>query len=214
MQILEKLNSFYSGAFGQLITYTVGVLALVGVLVPAGIAAFQNRQLKRDQAALSAQISAELLTAKTELSAQFAKEIAAREEELRKLVQDAKQELGKEIKKIDELAIGRSLHLQALTAGRESPGTAVHDSLEAIRAYVRGGDERNLRAVLRIFEEAIEKVDQSDFKPFDLDECATSALEALKELNQAGRYADDMRMIRLKLDEAKQKNAGTAPKAA
>jgi hypothetical protein len=36
--ILERVNALYSTAFSQLIAYTVGVIAFIGVLVPIGIA--------------------------------------------------------------------------------------------------------------------------------------------------------------------------------
>lgn len=205
LQILEKLNSFYAGAFGQLVTYTVGILALVGVLIPTAIASFQNRQLKRDQNALSAQISAELLAAKTHLNAKLAEEIAMSEAKLKEFVGTTRAEIAEEITKIDELAKGRALHLQALTTRENSPSSSVFDCLSAVPSYVKGGDERNLRAVLIIFEDECARVYEDDFKILDIEDAKTLAVESLKPLNTTGRYTQDIRMINVLTAEAKQR---------
>ena len=52
LEILEKVNAFYIGAFDQLIILTVSVLAFCGVLVPILISTYQNKQLKLQQEAL------------------------------------------------------------------------------------------------------------------------------------------------------------------
>lgn len=103
LQILEQVNSFYSDAFTQLIAFTVGLLALVGVLMPMGIAAYQNRQLKHDQKTLNEKIENELLAARLALSEQLAKNLATRDEALKALIETTKLEIAEEVRKIDEL---------------------------------------------------------------------------------------------------------------
>jgi len=63
LQILEKLNSLYSGAITQLISYTIGVLAFVGIVIPALMGILQSRQLKRDHAALTTYIENQISAA-------------------------------------------------------------------------------------------------------------------------------------------------------
>lgn len=203
IQILEQVNSFYSGAFTQLVTFTVGLLAVVGVLMPVGIAAYQNRQLKHDQKTLNDKIDSELSAARHALSEQLAKDLATRDEALKSLIETTKLEIAKEVKKIDELGTARSFHLQALANRESSPAFAASDSLEAVSSYANGGDEMNLKSVLTIFTDCIEKVTEDDFKNHEFEESAQSVIKALSGLNANGRYAADIRDIRRGIKDAK-----------
>jgi hypothetical protein len=203
MQILEQVNSFYSGAFTQLITFTVSLLAVVGVLMPLGIAAYQNRQLKHDQKTLNDRIDNELSAARLALSEQLAKDLVTRDEVLKSLIEKTKSEIAQEVKKIDELATARSLHLQALANRESTPAFATYDSLMAVSSYARNGDEMNLNSALTIFTDCIKKVTEDDFKNFDIEEESQSVTKALDDLNANGRYTADIREIRRGIQDAK-----------
>lgn len=203
LAILEKVNAFYSGAFSQLVTFTIGLLALVGVLIPIAIAAYQNRQLKHDQRSLSDKISHDLASAKRELSEQLEKDVTTRDDELRLLIASVKSEVAKEIQKTHELAIAGTLHLQALSNYEKEPQLAAVDCLDAISSYAAGGDERNLQAVITIFTKCIEKVTSETFKLYDFDEHARTATDALTALAANGRYTENIRSIRTGVEEAR-----------
>ena len=111
LQILEKLNTFYSGAFTQLITYTVGILAFIGIVIPFAIATFQNKQLKKDQTSLSNQIANELIAAKEEMKREIEEQMSKRGEGLRKLVLETKNVIDSEIRNFDRLAFARCSEL-------------------------------------------------------------------------------------------------------
>lgn len=202
-QILERLNGFYSGAFNQLITFTVGLLALVGVLIPVAIAAYQNRQLRHDQKLLTEKIENDLAAAKLELTEKLAKGLAAQDETLKGLIESTKQEIANEIKKTNKLAIARALHLQANSHQNTAPASSALDSLAAATAYASGKDERNLRSVLAIWEECIKNVKADDFKHYDLEDEAKRAIEAIESIGANGRYAVDIRSIQRGVEEAK-----------
>jgi hypothetical protein len=206
LQILEKLNTFYSGAFTQLITYTVGILAFIGIVIPFAIASFQNRQLKNDQHSLSSQISAELAAAKDELNREIEEQMSKREEKLHQLVVETKSEIGLEIRKIDELALARSLHLQANSMADIDSAKSAADALAAAKGYAKYKDELNLIAVLHVFKSSIVQVNNENFDQYELDKKSNEAVESIEKLNQNGRYEADIKSIRREIAEAKKRD--------
>lgn len=213
LQILEKLNSFYSGAFAQLITYTVGVLAFIGILIPFGIATFQNRQMKRDQTTLSAHIALELAAAREQLSKEITEQISNREMKLQEQIKAMRQEIAREVKKIDSLASARTLHLQAAANLKSHPGKSTFDCLSAIPEYGDSGDERNLIAVLRLLESSVQKTTAEDFKNLSLEAARDGAIKVLEKLNQGGRYTQEIETLNRALAKAKERNPEAAEKA-
>jgi hypothetical protein len=207
LQILEKLNTFYSGAFTQLITYTVGVLAFIGIVIPFAIATFQNRQMKKDQNSLSVQIGLELTVAKEDLKREIEELMSKREENLHQLVIEAKKEIDIEIKKIDGLAEARALHLQALSMVKTSPAASAFDALTAAAGYAKNKDERNLMAALRVFEDAIQTVQKEDFDQLDIDKACNETVESIDKLNANGRYAEDIKSLMRQIAEAKKRES-------
>lgn len=203
LQILEKLNSLYSGAFSQLIAYTVGVFSLVGLFVPLSIASFQNRQLRRDHTALSAHIEAEMDAARTLLSEEIGKQLKEAEQRMHELLSETRKDIDAEIKKMDGLAMARSLHLQARSSANEWPGSALYDCFSAIPLYVAAKDERNLRATLGSIELVISRVRSEDFQMHELDKAFGNAIDALKTLNETGRYEEDIDKLRMGMTKAK-----------
>lgn len=206
LQILERVNTFYSNAFSQLITFTVGLLAVVGVLIPIAIAAYQNRQLKHDQKSLLDKIENDLKTAKLSLSEQLAKDLVLRDEAMKTAIEDARSEMSKELKKIDSLASARSMHLQALSTQSANPGSSASDALNAAELYAQAGDERNLRAALVVWNSCIGKVSADHVRDYEIELYATGALKALETLNGGGRYHEDIRAIKHGLEEAKKRS--------
>lgn len=205
LQILEKLNSLYSGAFSQLVTYTVGVLAFVGILIPLGIASFQNRQMKRDQAALSREIASSLAEARVQLFKEIEDQMTIREAKVQQLVADVKAEINLQVSKIDRAAMARSLHLQASASLATSPGSSTHDCLCAISEYVACSDERNLISVLRLLDSSLPKTDAAAFKLFDSEDASKNALKAIETLNTNGRYSQELKALRTGLADAKER---------
>ena len=65
IEIVDKVNSFYSGAFTQLITLTVAVLAFAGIILPILIQIIQSRTFRSEQESLKAHIDEQLKAVKS-----------------------------------------------------------------------------------------------------------------------------------------------------
>lgn len=47
LDLLSKLDAFYSSSFSTLVTATLGIVAIIGVLLPIGITWYQNRTFRK-----------------------------------------------------------------------------------------------------------------------------------------------------------------------
>lgn len=203
LQILEKLNSLYSGAISQVITYTVGVLAFVGILIPVLIGLLQSRQLKNDHKSLSAAITAEMQAVKVNFQAEMTRLHDENELKLKKLIEDTTKEIKVEILKSENASEGRAMHLQANSNRVHYPASACSDALSAIALYAKSGSETNIAAIFGVFNETVASINESDVQEFDLEDQSKSAITALEKLNGNGRYLRDISSIRLGVSQAK-----------
>ncbi len=109
--IIDNLNSLYSSAFGYLIDYTVGLLALFGVIVPVIFYWLQNKQLKLDEEMLAKKISLEIDEAKKTIIEDIQSKLAIELEEFKKKVSDIKFELKEDVNKVTHLSYATIHHL-------------------------------------------------------------------------------------------------------
>jgi hypothetical protein len=193
--ILEKLNSLYAGAISQLITYTVGVLAFVGLLIPVFIAALQRRQLKQDHESMLARLSTEVAAAKAELVKSLSEESIQTEERLREALESTKAELKAEMNRANAGHKAHAFHIQAqnLQAGATS---RIEDCLLATSNYVIAGDEFNLRTILNVCNGLWKTAKLEDLEHIpNFDEAFNEGLAALRTLNKTGRYSADIQAL-------------------
>ena len=52
LSVVESVNSFYSNAFSQLMTLTIAILAIIGVLMPLILQHIQSRSFRIEQKSL------------------------------------------------------------------------------------------------------------------------------------------------------------------
>jgi hypothetical protein len=87
IEIVDKVNSFYSGAFTQLITLTVAVLAFSGIILPVLIQLIQSRTFRSEQKNLESQISKQLSAVKTELLDEVEKKFESERATSKKIIE-------------------------------------------------------------------------------------------------------------------------------
>ncbi|MBI5278164.1 MAG: hypothetical protein HY854_17070 [Burkholderiales bacterium] len=206
LQILEKVNAFYSASFTQLITYTGALLALVGVLLPLFIALQQARQAKRDQEQLTREIREQLAEASLALKASIGVEVEKTDKRVAELVATAKAEMATELKRVEAFGSGSIFHVQA--RGYRDAGVIGHafsNTCTSAKWYVRAKDENNLIAVMRVMKDALAVADATDLEVAERELAGEYErfLEAVKQLNGTGRYTGELREIRQLYDAAK-----------
>ncbi len=201
LEILEKIDTFYSNSFGTLVTLTFSILAFAGILIPILIAYIQNRQVKHETLLLIKKIEDESLQQAKEnenkINALLEKERKKIESQLLKLEDDLN-------KKLSNSEAGL-FHIQAQHhRDKEFYALATVDYCTAAEGYIDGNDELNLGRVLYALKsECIEKLTATDFKTSDkLLDSINELVEKLSSQNTNGRHYDTISEIKRKLSQA------------
>src|SRR2546429_5366367 len=84
LTILEKINTFYSAAWTQLVVYTTILLAIVGGLIPLLINYYQNRKFKIEQETLKREQQNSLAHLKQEMLSSLKADLDAAAVEIEK----------------------------------------------------------------------------------------------------------------------------------
>jgi hypothetical protein len=201
--IINNVNSIYS----NVIAYTFGLVAFVGILLPIAISLLQNRQLKNDHKALSDKISKEMQEAKNALITDLKNELAIEISKFDKKVSDIKIELNEEIHEISSGLHAKAHHSQARDAiEKNNFQTACIDCLAAVVGYCDAKDEPNLQVVLDVLliPKVIPKLKQPDFDNNENVEIYfNKALAALEKINTNGRYSKNIQSLKVGLKTAK-----------
>lgn len=200
--ILEKVHSFYNTAWSQLVTYTLGLLAFVGGLIPLLIHYHQNKQFKREQETLKREIGNEVLKARDELLAGLKGQFESEEKKFVEKLKGLQENFEKKIC----TAEGRAFHIQGgNNIDEKRYKSALQDFVAAARGYLKGEDELNLqRALLVITDTCLPKVAAKEIEDNpDLVNEIEKLLGALKAADVNGRYTDTIRKIKKGLQKAR-----------
>ncbi|MFA0662455.1 hypothetical protein AB4619_25535 [Vibrio splendidus] len=197
LELLEKVNSFYSDSFNQLITLTICLIAFIGVFVPLLFGYYQNRKSKLDIEALELKIVQTVADAQVELLEHIKHEIDA---SLKTLSDD------NDIK-IKSL-YASIYHVQANTlinSGRYKDGG--NSLITAIQSAIEAKDELNLgRQLNSLTNSVLPNLTLEEQPNIEAMENIVDKIEAhITDLNENGRYADAIRDLRIATKTAKQR---------
>ncbi len=203
--ILEKLNSFYSGAMSQLVAYTIGIIAFVGILFPAIIAYLQSRQIKREQDVAYKQLSSDLEKAKKELSDSLNTRFQAEDTKLKEGISEIRKEIAKERDRLESYVTARTNFLQGDSLeNREVYGVAASEFAQAARNFLTVVDEVNIQRSIKRLHRCLEHAGSDDFgDESDLEEELDKLIAALTARNENDRYFDEIRAIKASTKAAK-----------
>ncbi|WP_462172221.1 hypothetical protein [Pseudoalteromonas xiamenensis] len=185
LEILEKVNSFYSASFSQLLTITLGLVAFIGVFVPVLTTYYQNRNIKIEKENLEEFINNKLESIKLEVTKEIRDE----------LLNDLSEFEDKQKSQIEKVIAG-VFYVQANAQLNKGFYKNAADSLfSAIVSSIKGKDELNLlRAFKLLIDRAIPNITQKEEPDFvALEERIESIEKELAPLNANGRYSDTIR---------------------
>ena len=199
LQILEKINNFYSSAYSQLIIFTTGLLAFVGGLIPFAISFYQNKQFKREQSLLKEEMKMELDILYEDLQKRVSELVEKTNENLAKKVAEQEKELLKKIAKTE----GGTFHIQGTSLAKDKDYTNASMSYcTAIIEYIKGEDELNLQRVISsILDQCFPFMNKTHFTA-DLIETMESAINDLVSFNVNDRYTDKLSLFKKAKEDA------------
>lgn len=214
LQILEKVNAFYSGAFAQLVTITIAIVAVSGVMLPILIQIIQSRTFRNEQKALEAKIDNEVSEKGTQLQTvveeKFAAAKAEFDEALMKATADLKQKLSEQI----VVARAGTFHIQAASEfEKQQLAFAARDFAIAGKMYFQGNDEMNGHRTLRaLIDECLPTLSANDLETVPQVERETTKLvKLLRERNKRGAFEDSINNIEAHILRIKKTPAPAGP---
>ncbi|MDN6869089.1 hypothetical protein QO202_13795 [Aeromonas caviae] len=187
--ILEKVNQFYSSSFNTLVSFTIGLLAFVGVIIPALITFYQNKQFKQEQNHILGKLDESKLEFVSYIDLQIVEKFKSEQEKRNKEIEDLRAELIKESLQ----AKGGCFFIQAnVRLGNNETMNAMESYIDAIDCFIRAEDEMNLqRALNTLTSECFPKASKEMFiRWHDLEGKVRKIVERLDDINKNGRYAD------------------------
>ena len=209
--VFASLAALYSNAFDHLLTTTLGIVALVGLIIPLIFTFLQSRSFERESAQIRQGLKEEAASIREELKEGLRKELL---EELQTSMSTAEKRLGDALtttevslsKKISNSDAG-VFHVQALMSESASLYVnAAGDFTTAATLYLLGDDERNLRRVLEQIGTALAQVNQETITD-DLESNIDSLRQGLLAQDVNGRYTDIIELLQKQLKQAKGRTA-------
>lgn len=204
--ISNNLNSLYSNAISQLTAYTLGVVALVGILIPVLVTLIQWRSLKAEKDNLEAHISDEIQKAKSiirdELVAEI-KQLAASEE--KKLI-SRMEERFKVLDNKFKCSEASTFHIQGNSNIRTNNYlSATTDFCIATEGYLSGGDALNGQRTLNgLIKNCIPKLNKTNFEEnSDLETRINQTVGFLGTINDSNLYTDRIAELKKETKSAK-----------
>lgn len=207
MEILERVNSFYTSAFSNLVIYTMAIFAFVGVLVPVVAGVLQSRSIKSEKEGLDLLIRSEISSSETKLKNALDEKL---EEATNRKAVDLITQLQGRISELEsrllrnEAVVSHSNALVSMQTG--NVGAALEQASYAVCAYLKASDEMNINRVLSLMCASIlPHCNSATFSDEVLHKSLEAAVVALEAGNTNGRYSDWLRSVKAQTHSAKQR---------
>ncbi|MCX6834186.1 MAG: hypothetical protein NTW07_03470 [candidate division Zixibacteria bacterium] len=191
IQILERVHSFYSDSFSQLMLWTMALLAFAGILMPLWIQYVQNKASKLEKEVLESLMRTKMGEMRSELTNLLSTRFAEEEKRVVDLLDSKVAEGIASVKRGVAGAKGGLCNLQGrqhVTAGLYN--LAIKDCMSAIEFYLDAQDELNLQVSLEnLAINCLPKVSKTDMdREPEIESAVNSVIDLLKSHNENGRY--------------------------
>lgn len=202
--IINNIDSLYSNALTQLSAYTLGVLALVGVIIPILITIIQARNLKSEKESLIVHINNEIRNAQISLSEEFDKRELALTNALNSKINSLVKEVEVALQnRVDEKLVIFEAKIECADAStfqiqgndhlsKNKFVDAAEDYCNATEGYLKGKDELNGQRTLAALITVLPKINKQQYEDNELAKYFEAVIETLKELNQNSKYSDQI----------------------
>lgn len=205
--IINNLNTLYSGAMGQVITYTAIVIGMVGILIPALTALYQWRSLNSEKKNLEKDIQDSIekakLSIRNDLIREMKEQISIEEKALTSRMNEKFNRLNEQI----EFATASIFFLQGVAHIESKRYTqAIDDFSIACNRFIKGEAEVNVQASLtNIIDQCLPKITNKQYEDEDIEEKVNSLIKILEpgNINVNGRYIHAIASLKTESKKAK-----------
>lgn len=191
LTILEKVNSFYSGAWLQLVIYTTVMFTIIGILIPILVQFYQRRVLKLEKDSLERIIKEEIDDIGKNINTLISDEVSRQSSKIEKRINSAE---------------GGNFHIQGnYYLDKKWYGIALSSLAIAGKSYIDADDELNLGRIIKsITNNCLPNMYSGNFNGVfkDNEKKVQELLSALKKYDVNGRYSDRINGMVNALEEA------------
>jgi hypothetical protein len=205
LKILESVEKFYAHSFSQLVTITIALVALAGIIMPILITLFQMRIFKIEHS----QIKLEL---EKEMEVKFSSELEKYTSTLRNEYEVKESEYKSELKRVEKksekdtnIALGGLYLLQGnMNINNKLYISGAYSYIHSSIFHIKSDLESSLKIALNnLCNHCYPNLSKEDFKhEEELNEYHTKLINDLKEYNTNKRYSSEIKTLRIAYDDA------------
>jgi len=210
LQLIDKVNSFYSNSFSQLITLTIAILGFSGVILPIVIQFIQTRIFRIEQKSVQSQISQEIQAARHELKKDIESDFAVEKANMKLLLDEQIKSVKQLIEEQSALSTGTSFFVQAkINLETKDYVQAATDYACAAKWLLIGKDDLNgQRAIDSLLNRCLPLLSSRSFDHgSDLENSIKILLKQLELRNENNRFYDAMKDITIGIANAKKRTS-------
>ncbi len=204
LQILERLNHFYSDSFTQLITLFGILCGVVGFIFPILLWMVQKRLFKAENKEIKNAIQKELREEYDQEVKKISDEYLKREKKYEEKIAEMERKLNQEIEKVN----AGVYHVQGniLLESRRFL-SAFLSFVKAGNGNIAGNDEMNLKKIMKSINKiCLPRIRKSELESDeDVVKNYEKFLKALTDYNTNGRYAEELKNMKSEYKKASQR---------
>ncbi|GKX44542.1 hypothetical protein SOASR015_35760 [Pectobacterium carotovorum subsp. carotovorum] len=202
LEILEKVDSFYSKSFYNLLLLVIAMIGLVGGVIPLGISYYQSKSFKsqvaKSQEDIENNFSQKLEELKGKLASENEEKMAGLERKIELMLNDIEKKTNDDVVKVKYQSLGLIFHTLAATCSYgESYRSASGHLLTAGFYYMNCGDEANLRNVINELTKSTLAKTPKDKDMTILKGRYNKFINKMKNYEKRNEYSDEVMKLKL-----------------
>ena len=208
LQLIDKVHSYYSDSFTQLMYLTISILFIIGVIMPFVLQAIQARSFKNERKSLESLIKGDIQNATIEMRSEFENIFTGEKEKLELLVKEQSESIKQLMAEQSAVSKGGTFFLQAAANyDQKTYSLAAKDFAFSALKYFEGKEEINgQRALKRLINDCLPNLNGADFEAIpDLEKHIDSLVDQLSKMSEYGRFRDNIDEIKKLVAKAKKK---------
>jgi hypothetical protein len=207
LQLLERIDAFYSNAFSSLITITVALLGFGAIILPLLLQYLQQRSFRIEQKSLHDKITRDTAASKGELNNELQIFFKSEKERLQQQIKGELKMFDIKLEEKISCAEAGIFFLQGNNNFRlQNYSQAVMDFAVAAEKYITGKDECNGRTSLDLIVSTLPELTKESFRQVsNLEGRINDLLKTLSDKNENGRFFEAITKITTGRNEAKER---------
>jgi hypothetical protein len=207
LDILTRIDDLYNHAFTNLLYFTSGLIAIVGILMPILTQLYHNRVIRIAKEDIKSELQSELLELVSKLKLEFTEERKAFEVHITELNTSLKNELDRRV----SASLGFSaMHQGAACIKDKNYYVAAISYLHSSRFFATAKDDINVQRSLKACDDCIDKLTKEQIEEDEFCEAFKWFMAEMEKTNLHKRYSDDISNFKRTMKKKTQQGAASS----